>query len=908
MEKKAFIISHSHWDREWYLPFEVHRMKLIELIDTCMELFETDPEFKSFHLDGQTIVVEDYLAIRPQNREKLLRYIREGRFHIGPWYVLQDEFLTGSEANVRNLLIGMEQAKEYGGLCKVGYFPDSFGNAGQMPQILKQAGMEAIAFGRGVKTVGFNNEIGEPGTYESVYSEMMWESPDGSALLGILFANWYSNGMEIPEEEEEAKKFWDRKIPDVERYAATGNYLFMNGCDHQPVQKGLSKAIRIARKLYPDIEFIHGNFNDYVKAVKRDLPENLSTVKGELINQDTDGWCTLLNTASSRIYLKQMNRKGESALDRIAEPLSVLASLSGREYPHDLLTYSWKTLLQNHPHDSICGCSIDAVHEDMVNRFKRSLEVAEGISEDAMEYIGERADCSCFADAEEKVHPFLVCNPAGWSRDGIVSICLDVAREWSADPRQTAYDVDDIPLKAYRLVDESGNEIPCTVEDAGFHFGYTLPKDRFRQPYMARTVRVTFEARNIPALSYRLYALEEKAASVTEPSMITGTNTMENEFLSVSVQENGTYTVTDKITGQIYEGLGYFEDTGDVGNEYVYRAPENAHPITSQNAKASVEIAEDTPAKAVMRVTVSMNIPKSGDALLNSEKAHLVYPLHRKGGRSEEMVTITFVSDLTLERHGRGVKVITRMDNRAEDHRVRVMFPTDIQTDTHKVESIFEVKSRNNRHNSCWTNPSGCERQQNLVSITNGKKSLMIANRGLYEYEVIPQEQGNTIAVTILRAVGEMGDWGIFETPDAQVPGPACAEYEIVPHQGDVAESGAQKEAYLYQTDLLAVQLYGHSLEPVQEKAPIRNFLHWSGTGLNLTGIKAKEKGTDMMIRWVNNLEEKTTLRLEKNAVIRNVYRSNIGEETLEELQAEESGYFTIPVKPYEIITVGVRR
>ena len=194
-KKTVHIISHSHWDREWYLPLERHKMKLLDLIDTNMELFDKDPGFYSFHLDGQTIVLDDYLEIRPEKREELLRHVREGHFRVGPFYILQDEFLTSGEANVRNLQTGIREAKAYGNLTKVGYFPDAFGNAGQMPQLLTQAGMEAVAFGRGVKPVGFNNELKEGGEYESAYSEMQWQSPDGTKLLGILFANWYCNGM-----------------------------------------------------------------------------------------------------------------------------------------------------------------------------------------------------------------------------------------------------------------------------------------------------------------------------------------------------------------------------------------------------------------------------------------------------------------------------------------------------------------------------------------------------------------------------------------------------------------------------------------------------------------------------------------------------------------------------------------
>ncbi|MFR9074393.1 MAG: hypothetical protein ACLVJU_15140 [Blautia sp.] len=184
---------------------------------------------------------------------------------------LQDEFLTSGEARVRNLQVGMQEAARYGAIGNVGYFPDAFGNAGQMPQVLKQAGMDAVVFGRGVKPIGPNNEV-TGGQYESTYSEMMWASPDGTKLPGILFANWYNNGVEIPVDETEAKVYWDKKLADARKFAATHQLLMMNGCDHQPLQKDITEAIRVARKLYPDIEFIHSDFKTYVKAMEKKFP------------------------------------------------------------------------------------------------------------------------------------------------------------------------------------------------------------------------------------------------------------------------------------------------------------------------------------------------------------------------------------------------------------------------------------------------------------------------------------------------------------------------------------------------------------------------------------------------------------------------------------------------------------
>ena len=373
--KKAHIISHTHWDREWYLPYEKHHMLYIEMMDTLIDTMEKDQEYKYFHLDGQTIMLEDYLQVRPENRARLQKLIGDGRIAIGPWYVLQDEFLTSSESNVRNLQMGYKLAQEFGGKwTKTGYFPDSFGNVGQAPQLLKKAGIDTAVFGRGVKPTGFNNQTAD--AYESAYSEMNWQSADGSAVLGILFANWYNNGAEVPVEEEKSKVYWDKKLADAVRYAGTDQLLFMNGCDHQPVQTDLSAAIRTANALYPDVDFVHSDFTGYVEQIKKELPDDLNMITGELRSQKTDGWYTLANTASSRIYIKQWNVRCEMLFEKVAEPLAAIAAKEGMEYPQDLFTYGWKLLMQNHPHDSICGCSVDDVHREMITRFEKTEQVA----------------------------------------------------------------------------------------------------------------------------------------------------------------------------------------------------------------------------------------------------------------------------------------------------------------------------------------------------------------------------------------------------------------------------------------------------------------------------------------------------------------------------------------------------
>ena len=143
MKKTLHIIPHSHWDREWYLPFEKHRVRLVELFDRLIEVMEQNEDYTYYHMDGQYIVIEDYLEIRPQMRDRLLALVRAGRIQVGPWYILQDEYLTSGEANVRNMLYGIKLCREIGAEpVETGYFPDAFGNISQAPQIVRGFGFD----------------------------------------------------------------------------------------------------------------------------------------------------------------------------------------------------------------------------------------------------------------------------------------------------------------------------------------------------------------------------------------------------------------------------------------------------------------------------------------------------------------------------------------------------------------------------------------------------------------------------------------------------------------------------------------------------------------------------------------------------------------------------------------------
>lgn len=879
------IISHSHWDREWYQSFEGHRMQLVELFDDLFDLFENDPDFKSFHLDGQTIVLDDYLDIRPENRQKLQSYIDQGKLKIGPFYILQDDYLISSESNVRNSLIGHQECQKWGKTTAVGYFPDTFGNMGQAPQLLKQTGIDVAAFGRGVKPIGFDNQVLEDQQFTSQFSEMLWQGSDGSEVLGLLFANWYSNGNEIPVDKAEAAVFWEQKLADVKRYAATNQWLMMNGCDHQPVQKNLSEAIRVANELYPEITFIHSSFDDYIAAVKDHLPTNLSQVTGELTSQETDGWYTLSNTASSRMYLKQAYVETSNLLEQVVEPLLVLTK---GESHQDQLTYAWKTLLQNAPHDSICGCSVDEVHREMEVRFEKAKAVAEFVKTNALNSWRQKLHTK-EASGE---YLFTVINTGLHRKCDHVSLVLEVATcdFKEAQPTVAFQRMSDVALPNFCVKDLEGNRIPAIVEDLGAHFNYQLPKDAFRKAYIARQLKVTVPV-ELEAVSWQTFQLV--AADPVEEVGLYQDGQIETEYVKLSVEDNGL-TLQDKRTGHVYPDFLQFEDRGDIGNEYLYFQPVHTDPIYAELAK--VEVLENTSQTARLRLTHTLSVPVSADEKLEREQEGLVEYMQRQSGRSQELTEIELMTEVTVLASDPQIRFKTCFTNTAKDHRIRVLFHTQHKGEVHEAESIFEVVRRSNQPSTAWKNPENTQRQQAFVSLTDEEKGVTVANKGLYEYEVLNDK---TLALTLLRAVGELGDWGYFPTPEAQCLRTFEVEYALECHRPE-ERFAAFRRAKAFQTPLTAIQV------PAQEGdiAPTgQAFNHPALEEETIcpTALKYDGSGEHALLRYYNMSQE--AIDLETNAPYVNLLEEAWQVET-DSVGAQEIRTEILPTCPKNCCTI----
>ncbi|MEO8973787.1 MAG: glycoside hydrolase family 38 C-terminal domain-containing protein [Ktedonobacteraceae bacterium] len=431
------LVPHTHWDREWYQTFQQFRMRLVHTVDLLLDILDHDSAFSHFMLDGQTILLDDYLEVQPQNEERLRKYIQAGRIQIGPWYVQPDEFLVSGESLIRNLQIGLRRASDFGKPMRIGYVPDCFGHIAQLPQILQGFGIESAVFWRGVSA-------------EARKSEFYWTAPDGSSVLVLHLADplGYSNARVMPLSPAEFATRTELLASQILPKATTSTLLFMNGSDHLEPQNGLPATIEAANALLSHLSAAHeqilaqhsatrhydgmhveiGTLPQYLAAVQAyPREEPLQTLSGEMRSSQYSH--LLAAVLTTRMWIKQQNTATEHLLERWLEPFTAWAARLGMTYPEGLVRLAWRYLLQNHPHDSICGCSIDQVHRENSVRFAQSQQIAEGIIAQALPVIVAATNtCAPFAPSQdnESIVPVVVFNPVPGPRTETVSVVMQL--------------------------------------------------------------------------------------------------------------------------------------------------------------------------------------------------------------------------------------------------------------------------------------------------------------------------------------------------------------------------------------------------------------------------------------------------------------------------------------------------
>ncbi|WP_269524563.1 glycoside hydrolase family 38 C-terminal domain-containing protein [Coraliomargarita parva] len=912
--KQIKVVSNTHWDREFRRSFEKTRRRLITMMDKAIDILEKDPEFKSFTLDGHSVMVDDYLEMRPEKREVVTRLIGEGRLVIGPWFSLPEEFTIGHESLVRNFLKGKQNMEKYGAKpVTVAYTPSSWGQTGQLPQILRNFGLDKMMFYRGI-------------SHHEADAEYMWAAPDGTEVFASRFAmfaryNWYylvhrpvttgrsfqkdyqwgeydEAGMRIadglagedlsfdvqdpalPYSKETLKDAVEKMIEAEGRHFTTEVFLAMNGHDisapHPLEPQVVKDAAEIFKGKYKIEQATLEEFwEEALKHLDRDA---IAHLKGERRSYLKEGLWTYLfpGTISARTYLKLADFDSTQRIVYSAEPMAVLGAMCGADYPKDYLQRGWDFLIDNHTHDANGGCAPDAVCLDMEQRYRKASDCADIVTEDMMAHVVKNLSPE---GLDGKAIQLVVFNPLPVERDVTAYVDVEVPREMDAKAVKLTHADDENPVQQ----PISNEKSSCFVDSI------------WEVPRILESNRIRFYARfnKLPACGYRVYQITGTPDEVRTPStLVVGSNRMANELLDVTVNGNGTLTVTNKMTGKTYSEINYFTDQGECGNAWKHDAPTYDRTYNSLGVQANVAVSESGPLRSSITADFEFKVPLD----------------YADGStRSDILVGLPVKIEYSLEAGKDTIGVKVTVDNKAKDHWLRVALPSGIQTDVSYADSHFDVVERAVEipDSTGWVEQAfGTHPLRTFAGLSDGTDGLAVMPKGLFEYEVC-NDAGKTFLLTLIRACRiklAVSEEKVTELPDEgiQCPGVRTFEYGICIHEGDWRKAKLLTKAAGINTPLRMVVAgrgkgeLDHSMSAVQ----LDNEL------LHVSAIKKAEDGCGLIVRLFNpdDSEQSATLTLGREMAVAKLVQMD--ESTLVEELPMKGNTVSLTMPSKKIFTV----
>lgn len=862
---KCHFISNTHWDREWRFSMQRTRFLLVNYIDMLLDIFEKEPRYKSFHLDSQTIPLQDYLEIRPERKDIIKKLISQKKILVGPWYTLPDEFSISGESIIRNLLLGHKIAKSFGYVSKTGYSPFSWGQISQMPQIYKGFGIEMTAFYRGV-----NAQV-------APRSEFIWQGPDGTEILASRLGKrprynvWYVLQRPVywnVEDENDRNVDWDcgyapfklmnKEFTDIDMKYAHPMFEYHKenvpqralqaieeqdndwstphrfwSCGHDSSCPDIREVDLIkdsAETLAGRAEVFHSTFEqfqqDVIDSVSSDLPKAFGEMRHYSDSKSTSpllGWI-----CSARMDIKQDNFKTERALIDYAEPLAVFSSMLGADYPGEFIDHAYQKMLENHGHDSIGGCSRGVVGDDMKFRSRQSREISTCVTEKALIDIAGSIDMSEYSSNGIAV---IVYNPCAYARSEVMTAEIVIPKKWGCSE--------------FEIIGEEGNALDMQICKQQDTYQYIQsPNDGVNMIFTTR-YDIKLSVPEIPQMGYRTFMVKpiDKKTFKFAKSMVTGPQTMENENIKVDINCNGTLKVLDKNSKQVYDQMGYFRDSAELGNPWEHDTGEDIQAFTTLNEKANVILIEDGHLESSYRVEIDWRLPAK--KRVDSK------------GRSEKFELFKIVNIVTLKKDGKWVDINTRVYNTVEDHYLQVVFPAGIKSDHVDVQSQFDVVTRSvvlPQDPDFREAPQAEQPMNSFVDISDTSRGLAILNEGLKAYEATESDMPE-LRLTLIRAfplkLCATTEWSDYSEIDksSQCLGLNEFHYAIMPHKADWQQGNLWFESERFNLSMLAAQIApskcGH--EPAS-----KSFFEMDSDNIHISAVKRSENSDGWTVRLFN--------------------------------------------------------
>ena len=879
---KILYFASTHWDREWYLPFQSFRQRLVVTFQEILSTLEADPAFTSFICDGQTVLIEDYLEIMPQDQNRILALIKSGRLIIGPWYTMPDENLVSGESLIANLQMGHALTNKLSPgtpVLPLGYLCDIFGHISQMPQILNGFHISNAILGRGT------NECDLPAYF-------VWQSPNGSFCVtykvpescgyGSFWNEVYSDNRAIQNETEASVAY-----AAAERLRSPLPFvILMDGMDHTPIHPQAVRLSKALEKTYSSKVYIGGvsEFFACLHQLLNDMPSRTGELQAPAHAMEEHNKL-ISGTLSSRYDLKKANDDTQTLLEKKALPLSALASMYGKALPYGFEKLAYQYLLKNHAHDSICGCSTDEVHQDMLYRYRQSGQIGQEIYENALHVFLPSENILSESDNKFDLQLTLF-NPLPFELNKVITADIAFPTDY---PKPSFEQIPSEIVNRFLLFNADSKEIPYQIESIVNNTNVRKPTEFYGT---ARDIYTISFSAVIPAMGQTSCSIVPVTSPVRYYDSLTSHNlTAENEFLQLEVSPAGNVTLTDLTCNQTYPNLITYKDCGETGDGWSSRPPV-PDLVTYCGTASSVAIVSDGPSRSTFCITNHLNLPTRMD-------------YHRQFTRRSAFTNILEIKTyLSLEQHSKVINCRTIVKNSIKDHRFVLSLQTGIPSKCYYAEQAFTFVERPVQRDHTTQNWKEAEREEKAFGNilyrkrTDGSGFAFLSGGGLHEAAAHPGKEGR-IDVTLFRSFEKT-----FLTngqPDGQLEGELTFEYALMPFA-----EGTSNVELLNTADAMRVQPFSFTTRNSNGTTPAPQFsgFHLAENALYISMIKPAGDNRDhVLIRLSNYSNTPKTDRLICALTLHQAYVCDLLEAPQSTADFKEN-IITIALKPHEIKTL----
>jgi mannosylglycerate hydrolase len=819
------LIPHTHWDREWYLTRAAFVCRLVPALDDLIGRMETEPDFRAFVLDGQTVLLEDYLAVRREMEGRVRALVSGGRLQLGPWYVLADELIPSGESMLRNLFAGRADAEKFGGRLDVLYSPDAFGHPAIWPALAAEFGIRYGVLWRGLG--------GEPGQDGDLFR---WRAPDGAeVLLHHLSPDGYEAGAALPADPSRLEAAWNSLKAQLVPRARTAHVAVFVGADHHAAHASVGRLRDLLAGLEPDAEVRVSRLDEYFGAAATEAA-SVPVLEGELRWSYGYTW-TLQGVHATRAPLKRLHAEAELSLERLAEPLAALALWHRRHDARPVLDHAWRTLIRSQFHDSIGGCTSDAVAERVAARLGDALAMSGELARAALEALSGN-DPDAAREHPAGTAPRLVFyNPVPRGRSAVVVADLT----WFRRDVLMGPPGDRVPRRAGP---PSDRDIAAALDGIPYQIlsrrraGERLDSARhYPDQDEVEVVRVALATPELGGFGFA----SRHASDLPGTRLTAGSRSLDNGVLEVGVSPDGLVRMTDRRTGAHYERLLSLETEGDAGDTYSFSPTADGEGPHAGRWTAIRTVVEG-PLVGALEARAAL-----------------------RSGRVRARLTLALYAGSPV------LRCTIELENEAGDHRLRLRVPTG-QAGSDAVAGgpfgpVRRAALRKNIRPYPRETPVATAPAHRFVASAGGGGGLVIFAPGFFEYEHDP---AGDLVVTLLRCVGQLSREDLptrpghagwpTATPGAQCIGRERLQLALAPVTAEEIAHGAPlaglwEDAFLPPRAIWLRQATDLRFPPTD--------LRLEGDGLVFSSLKPAVGGHGIVLRCYNATDAKVAGRVE---------------------------------------------